>query len=147
MTAKPAVRAFWDTSALVLLCCRQDDSQAARRLLRQHPRAVVWWGAPVEAVSSFNRLVREGKLTAKGLKQATARLNVLRRAWSEALPTERVRQLAESLPEHQGLRALDSFQLAAALVWCREKPRGRVFVCYDVRLAEAATKGGFSVLP
>lgn len=147
MTAKPAMRAFWDTSAIVPLCCRQDDSQAARRLLRQHPRAVVWWGTPVEAVSSFNRLVREGKLTAKGLKQAMARLNVLQRAWSEVLPTERVRQLSESLPEQQGLRALDSFQLAAALVWCREKPHGRVFVCYDVRLAEAATKVGFSVLP
>lgn len=147
MGTKLVTRAFWDTSAIVPLCCRQDDLQAARRLLRQHPRAVVWWGTPVEAVSSFNRLVRESKLTAKGLKQATARLDVLRQAWSEVLPTERVRQLAESLPEQQGSQALDSFQLAAALVWCREKPRGRIFVCYDVRLAEAATKAGFSVLP
>jgi hypothetical protein len=45
------------------------------------------------------------------------------------------------------LRALDSFQLAAALVWCKEMPRGRQFVCCDVRLAEAATKAGFDVLP
>ncbi|MCA1612850.1 MAG: type II toxin-antitoxin system VapC family toxin [Acidobacteria bacterium] len=147
MSATPAERAFWDTSAVVPLCCRQDDSQVARRLLRRYARAVVWWGASVEAVSAFNRLAREGKLTTKGVKQATARLEVLRRAWSEVLPTDRVRQLAEGLPEQYGLRALDSFQLAAALVWCRERPRRRIFVCLDERLSEAAAKAGFDVAP
>jgi predicted nucleic acid-binding protein len=147
MSATPADRAFWDTSAVVPLCCRQNDSQIARQLLRRYTRAVVWWGSSVEAVSAFNRLAREGKLTAKGLKQATARLEVLGRAWSEVLPTERVRQLAERLPEQYGLRALDSFQLAAGLVWCRERPRRRVFVCLDERLSEAASKAGFDVVP
>lgn len=98
-------------------------------------------------MSAFNRLTREGKLTAKGLKQATARLDVLRRAWTEVLPTDRVRQLAEGLPEQYGLRALDSFQLAAALVWCRERSRRRVFVCLDERLSEAVAKAGFDVAP
>ncbi|MGH9968895.1 MAG: hypothetical protein ACREBG_14000 [Pyrinomonadaceae bacterium] len=46
-----------------------------------------------------------------------------------------------------GLRALDSYHLAAALVWCKEQPRGRLFVCCDVRLAEVATKAGVDVLP
>jgi predicted nucleic acid-binding protein len=147
MSATPADRAFWDTSAVVALCCRQDDSQTARRLLRRYTRAVVWWGSSVEAVSAFNRLAREGKLTAKGLKQAAARLEVLRRTWSEVLPTDRVRQLAEGLPEQYGLRALDSFQLAAALVWCRERPRRRIFVYLDERLSEAAAKAGFDVAP
>jgi predicted nucleic acid-binding protein len=147
MSATPADRAFWDTSAVVPLCCRQDASQVARRLLRRYTRAVAWWGSSVEAVSAFNRLAREGKLTAKGLKQAAARLEVLRRTWSEVLPTARVRHLAERLPEQYGLRALDSFQLAAALVWCREHPRRRVFVCLDERLTEAAAKAGFDVAP
>lgn len=83
----------------------------------------------------------------RGLKQAAARLEVQRRAWSEVLPSEPVRQLAESLPERHGLRALDSFQLASALVWCREQPRQRLFVCCDARLAEAATRAGFDALP
>jgi len=39
---------------------------------------------------------------------------------------------------------LDSFQLAAALVWCQEKPRRRPFVTADERLAKAAEKAGFS---
>jgi hypothetical protein len=41
----------------------------------------------------------------------------------------------------------DSFRLASVLVWCKEQPRGRLFVCCDVLLAEAATNAGFDVLP
>jgi hypothetical protein len=96
---------------------------------------------------AFSGPVREGKMTKHGLREAGVPLVVQRHAWSEVLPSERVRELAESLPEQQGLRALDFFQLAAALVWCREKPRGRLFVCADARLAEVATKIGFNLLP
>jgi hypothetical protein len=45
------------------------------------------------------------------------------------------------------MRALDSFHLAAALAWCKERPRGRLFVCCDVRLADAAIKIGFDTQP
>lgn len=83
----------------------------------------------------------------RGLQQATARLEAQRQSWVEVLPSDRVRELAETLPEQYGLRALDSFQLAAALVWSKEQPRGRLFVCCDVRLTEAATKAGFDVMP
>jgi hypothetical protein len=44
-------------------------------------------------------------------------------------------------------RAADTLQLAASLVWCRERPVGRSFVCLDARLREAAVREGFSVLP
>jgi hypothetical protein len=36
------------------------------------------------------------------------------------------------------MRILDSFHLAGVLDWCKEQLRGRLFVCCDVRLAEAA---------
>jgi hypothetical protein len=36
-------------------------------------------------------------------------------------------------------------QLAAALVWSKQLPSTRLFVCFDGRLAEAASKEGFSV--
>ncbi len=140
-------RAFWDTSAIVPLCCHQDASPEVRRIARRIKRVVAWWGTTVEARSAFSRLVREGKMTARGLKQAAARLEVQRMSWIEVLPSERVREFAETLPEQYGLRALDSFQLAAALVWCKEQPRGRWFVCCDMRLAEAVTKAGFDLLP
>ncbi|MEJ7576756.1 MAG: type II toxin-antitoxin system VapC family toxin [Pyrinomonadaceae bacterium] len=140
-------RAFWDTSAVVPLCCHQGESQEMRRIARRVKRVAAWWGTTVEARSAFSRLVRESKMTARGLRQAAARLEAQREAWVEVLPGERVREIAETLPEQYGLRALDSFQLAAALVWCKEQPRGRFFVCCDVRLAEVAGKVGFSVLP
>ena len=140
-------RAFWDTSAIVPLCYHQDASQEMRRIARRIKRVAAWWGTTVEARSAFSRLVREGKMTARGLKQAVARLEVQHSSWIEVLPSERVREIAGTLPEQYGLRALDSFQLAAALVWCREQPRERWFVCADIRLAEVAAKIGFNVLP
>jgi predicted nucleic acid-binding protein len=140
-------RAFWDTSAIVPLCCHQNESQEMRRIARRIKRVAAWWGTTVEAQSAFSRLVRDGKMTAQGLKQAAARLEVQSTSWIEVLPSDRVREIAETLPEQYGLRALDSFQLAAALVWCKEQSRGRWFVCCDVRLADAATKAGFDVLP
>ena len=45
------------------------------------------------------------------------------------------------------LRAADAFQLAAALVWCRERTAGAGFVCLDGRLREAVAREGFEVFP
>jgi hypothetical protein len=71
----------------------------------------------------------------------------MRLGWREIVTGEKLRLIAEGLPDTYGLRALDSFQLAAALVWCKEKPRGRVFICDDVRLIDAARKVGFKIKP
>lgn len=106
---------------------------------------VVWWGTPIEARSAFARLVREKQLTAGQRATAVRLLAQLRVAWDEILPVERVRSLAEELPDEYGVRAVDAAQLAAALVWCREKPRQRPFVCFDERLGSAAGALGFSV--
>ena len=140
-------QAFWDSSALVPLCCQQPASQPLRRLWRQMSRVTGWWGAPVEISSAFARLVREGDITAKEYRAALARLTAMRTGWREAMPSDRLRDIAETLPEMYGLRAMDAMQLAAALVWCLEKPNGRLFVCGDVRLREAAEKAGFTVIP
>ncbi len=72
---------------------------------------------------------------------------MLKRAASEIEPTEEVRTIAESVLDRHDLRAADAFQLAAALVLCHEKPRGRWFVCFDQQLAAAADVAGFTVLP
>ena len=138
---------FWDTSAIVPLCCQQNLSQSVRKLWRETTRVVVWWGTTVEVRSAISRLHREEVITEKGRQQALARLELLRQEWYKITPSEQARRLAEDLPDSYSLRALDSFQLAAALVWCREKPRNRTFVCDDVRLAEAAKAVGFTVVP
>ena len=139
--------AFWDTSAVTPLCCWQPDTAESRRLRREFKRIIVWWGTPLEVRSAIARLVREGHLPAEGRVRAVSRLGQLRVAWDEILPTERVRSLAEDLPDIHGVRAADAAQLAAALVWCRERPKQRPLVCFDERLRTAAAALGFTVRP
>lgn len=139
--------AFWDASAIVPLCCSQSATAQGRRLHRELKRLVVWWGTPLEARSAFARLVREGKLTDDERVRAVKLLRQLRVAWNEILPTEKLRSLAEDLPDAYAVRAADAAQLAAALVWCRERPRQRPFVCFDDGLRIAARTLGFSVRP
>jgi predicted nucleic acid-binding protein len=146
-TRKETNIGFWDTSVIVPLCCQQNLSQTVRKLWRETARVVVWWGTTVEVRSAISRLHTEGVITVKGRQQALARLELLRQEWYEITPSEQARRLAEDLPDTYGLRALDAFQLAAALVWCREKPRNRTFVCDDARLAVAAQAIGFTVKP
>jgi hypothetical protein len=108
---------------------------------------VVWRGTPLEARSAFARLVRNGQLTPEERTAAARLLRQLRTTWDEILPTEQVRSLAEDLPDSHGLRAADAAQLAAALVWCRERPKQRPMVCFDERLRTAAAAVGFAVRP
>ena len=140
--------AFWDASAVVPLCCSQPASLQGRRLYRDLKRMVVWWGTPLEARSAFARLVREGHLAVEERARAITCLAQLRSsAWDEILPSERVRSLAEEMPDTHGLRAADATQLAAAHVWCREHPKQRALVCFDDRLRRAAAAVGFTVRP
>jgi hypothetical protein len=71
----------------------------------------------------------------------------VRAAWDEILRTEKVRSLAEEMPDTHGVRAADALQLAAALVWCRERPKQHPFACFDADPRTAATALGFSVRP
>ena len=117
-----------------------------RKRWRETGRVIVWWGTPVEVRRAISRLHSESLISAKGRQQALARLEVLRQEWHEITPSEKARGLAEGLPDAYGLRALDSFQLAAALVWCSEKPKNRIFVCDDAKLVAAAQAVGFTVV-
>lgn len=138
---------FWDTSAIVPLMVDQPASRDLRKWLAHDPGIVVWWGTPVEARSALARLMRERLLTDQETQRAGARLSALRRVWREILPSEQVRALAEELPATHAVTAADAFQVAAALLWCRERSRGRAFACVDQRLATVAARIGFSVIP
>ena len=139
--------AFWDASAIIPLCCSQPATAQGRRLQREFTRMIVWWGTPIEARSAFARLVQEERLTAEERVKAIRLLGQLRSGWDEILPNEKVRSLAEDLPDSHIVRAGDAAQLAAALVWCRERPKQRPLIAFDERLRTAATALGFSVRP
>lgn len=138
---------FWDTSALVPLLIPQPASARLAELLRRDPALALWWGTPVEVVSGLARLQRERALTRSGLRQAQGLLEGLQTDAFEIQPTEEVRFRALRLLAVHRLRAADALQLAAALLWSRERPRGAGFVSMDDRLRAAAAREGFQVLP
>jgi len=137
--------AFWDSSALVPFCARQKVSPNTHRLLGRYS-VVVWWATPVEVRSALERLLRAGDLSATEHAGAEKRLDGLRKGWSELAPTEAMRDDAEMLLARFPLSAADALQLAAAMTWTRGHPRGRVFICGDARLQEAAGRLGFDVV-
>lgn len=136
---------FWDTSALLLLCVRQAESPTYQRWWQRSDRIVVWWGTTVEMRSALSRLARGREITPQGLQFALTRMEAMRPQWRAIAPSEKLRDRAEGLPDAYGVKALDAFQLAAALIWCQEKPKGRLFLCDDAQLSAAASQAGFTV--
>jgi predicted nucleic acid-binding protein len=106
---------------------------------------IVWWATPVEIASGIARVQRGGSLKPKAISAAFVRLDSLRAVWREVPPSEHLRDLAAMMLSQFPLRSADSLQLAAALVWCKERPSRHAFVCADVRLSDAASKAGFAV--
>lgn len=137
--------AFWDASGIVPLCVDESASHRAQSKLRQF-LPVVWWASMVEVHSAIARLHRLGRLKDIEKKGALSRLNVLSRGWREILPSDSLRETAARLFDNYELRAADSLQLAAALIWCQQRPARRTFICADQRLSKAAATAGFSVL-
>ncbi len=138
--------AFWDASAIVPLCYQQVQTAKARQAYRVFPNMVVWWATRVECASALCRMEREHEFTAQQAQQPFTTLESYRRKWDEIAPSDEVRTLAERLLRKHQLRAADSLQLAAALVWCNSYPKGRAFVCDDGRLLAAAEQEGFNAV-
>jgi len=134
--------AFWDNSALVPLCVRQSMTPNAIALYRTHD-VIVWWATQVEIASALARLVRTKRINASDCAKARKLANVLSDSWSVIQPSDALRAKSLRLVEQYDLRAADSLQLAAALEWCEDVPKGRVFLTADERLREAALLAGF----
>jgi len=73
-------------------------------------------------------------------------LSALLSTSKEIWPSDHVKEIAFQQLERFPLRTGDALQLAAALIWCGERPRGRWFVCDDWLLSSAAAASGFEVL-
>jgi predicted nucleic acid-binding protein len=138
---------FWDSSAIIPLCLKESTSETVKGLLKSEEDMVVWWTTRIECLSALSRRQREKALSSGDSLKAKAILSALVEAWAEVQPTEIIRQRAERLLSIHPLRAADALQLAAALVWAQENPRGLGLVCLDHNLREAALREGFSVLP
>ena len=137
---------FWDASALVPLYVQQSLTARMRKLLRDDSSVVAWWGSPIECVSAFCRLEREGALSNSQVNSAVRSLRSDMGAWHEVQPLSSVRSEAQRLLRVHSLRAADSLQLAAAVVASGGKPYRLGLVCSDERLASAAMREGFEVI-
>lgn len=138
---------FWDTSAVVPLLLRQPATPAIESVFRDDPVPALWWGCAVECASALARESRLGDLTREQSLTALALLKVLREGAIEVRPSDEVRARSMRLLGIHPLRAADALQLAAALVWCRQRTGSAGFVSLDDRLRAAAEREGFDVLP
>jgi len=106
---------------------------------------VAWWATAVEGRGALVRLQRKGLLSVPAFQVSSERLSALLSSSKEIPPSKTVRDIALLQLDRFPLRAGDALQLAAALVWCGERPHRRWFVCDDRRLTAAATAAGFEV--
>jgi uncharacterized protein len=134
---------FWDSSALVTLVLEQPRSAESLALARADGDMVVWWGSAIECASAIARLHRELILDDLAERTARALLAELRASWYEIQPGTAVRDQAMRLVRMHPLRAADALQLSAALEWSGSAADG-VFITYDERLRDAASREGFS---
>lgn len=138
---------FWDSSGIVPMLVPEARSAAMVALLEAEPVLVAWWATPVECQSAVYRRQREGGVPRAIGEQALQRLRGLVEDADFVAPSSRLRDRAGRLLASHPLRAADALQLAAALVWCDDRPEGEPFVCLDERLRDAALREGFALLP
>lgn len=136
---------FWDSSALIPLVVDDAASAKADAWWAQDARIAVWTLTPVEITSALWRLVREQVYDDAAAGTAEARARELVAASYVIVDVDAVKAIAQRLLRVHPLRAADSLQLAAAIVWAGGRPAGKTLHTLDERLAVAARREGFEV--
>lgn len=137
---------FWDSSCLVSLLVEEPSSAGCRALMRADPKLSGWTFAPLEILVALARKRREGVLGDGEFALARSRLSRLAGRWVPFQDSADLRTHAERVAGIYELRTGDVLQLAAALVWCDGRARGRQFVAGDERLIAAASGEGFTTI-
>lgn len=138
---------FWDSSAVVPTLVSEPLSGQLRSLAAEDPTTSVWWSTIVECVSAIASRERSSPSEADSAADALSALSRVSRSWIEVPPTERLRDTARRLVRVHDLSAADAFQLAAAHEASDGRPETMPLVTLDDRLALAARREGFPVLP
>lgn len=137
---------FWDSSAVLPLLMAEASSGKVAAVYERDADQLVWCLTEVEAASAIARREREGR-DPEDVERARSTLRLLMDRWREVTAIQGVRARAIRLLATHGLTAADALQLAAALVFCDERPDNLPFVSLDDRLVDAARREGFPVLP
>lgn len=139
------LQAFWDASALVPLFLHEPLTKRVQPLYK-HYQPVVWWGTSVEIAAALARLLRVKQLDVGNWSTAKLSAEKVSGQWAVIQLSESLRAQAMQIVENYDLRAADSLQLAAALVWCGGSPQQHPFITADRRLRDAAQICGFQIL-
>lgn len=118
-----------------------------RELTAEDAEMAVWWATPVECLAAIARRERSGGLPREEAVRALGGLSDLADAWVEVPPTESLRDTARRIVRIHDVRTADAFQIAAAAAISDQRPERLELVTLDERLALAARREGFPVLP
>ena len=121
---------YLDSSAIVKLVVREPETAALRRFL-QRRRTLV--SSALARTEVLRAVIAHGETAEKTAESVLGRIELLR-------VNDRVLRAAGMLPP-AGLRTLDAIHLASALML---KDNLTHVVCYDDRLADAATECGLT---
>lgn len=138
---------FWDSSALVAAVVEEKRSGRIRDLGAEDTERVVWSLTEVEIASALWRRRRADELTEEARDRAQRQIDLVLANAVTVSDVATVIRRARRLLAAYALRSADAMQLAAALLACEDEPARLPFVTLDDRLAEAATREGFSVVP
>ena len=118
-----------------------------RELASDGSELVVWWASLVECASALAHRERYGTIGPEEASEASETLEELSETWIEVPPRNALRDEARRLVRIHDLRTADAFQLAAARAGSDGVPETLALVTLDDRLAAAARREGFPVLP
>lgn len=138
---------FWDASAILPLLVAEPTTRALQALASEDRAMLVWWATEVECASAIARLERDEALGELAAAQAFDRLKHIARAWNEVDPSDPVREAAVRFLRVHPLRSADALQLAAAFIAAERRPSSLELITLDDRLASAARKEGFALVP
>lgn len=138
---------FWDSSALLPLFIQEETTRTILELKAGSREIVIWTLTPVEVVSAVSRSLRLGRLSAEDAEKAISYWQGFLSELYLVKNIEGVKWKAMRLLRLHSLRAADACQLGAALLACEDNTRGQTFFTLDAKLAQAASKEGFRVLP
>jgi uncharacterized protein len=137
---------YWDASALMPLFIDEAKSAFSRELFKADREILTWEMSWVELISVVERRAREGSLRLEQRVEVLTKVHRFFEGVALVNDLEAVRVQSFSLLARYALRAADAQQLAAASVAANGKPNALAFVCFDAKLADAASREGFQVI-
>jgi predicted nucleic acid-binding protein len=138
---------FRDSSAVVPLLVKEPSTAEISRLRKADSDVTVWWATVVECAAAVGRLERNGEVPVAVASTALARLRELAEGWHEVQPFDDLRETARRFVAHPRSTVRDALQLAAAFHAAEGRPSSLTLVVLDTRVADAAAREGFEILP